>query len=379
MEKRVSFVHCADIHLDAPFSVFENENLSSERRRDLKKTFEKITDMVVSENADFLLIAGDLYEHEYAARSTIGWINEQFRKLGPKPVIIVPGNHDPYVKNSWYRSYQWNDNVHILTSENPEYFDEKLNVYFYGIGFDTFLQETLPVQKPPHVMPGRINICLFHGTLEMQFTQSPYNPVDLNRLAGLGFDYYALGHFHSRSEVFSDMGMINPGSPEPLGFDEKGDHGVYLVELVKNEKLKRQFTFVKTQQRAYREADVNVEGTDTFDGLSKKINEVLQSEDSRRNIIRINLTGKLSPGFYIDPELLKQQFESACFSLQFNDMTRPMYDPEELAKEKTLAGVFVRKIKERMEKAGEEDRKILEKALYLGLEALFEGNVNISD
>ena len=176
----------------------------------MKKTFEKIIDLALEENVDFLLIAGDLYEHEYVARGTIRWLNDQFKRLGNTSVIIVPGNHDPYVKNSWYRSYRWNDNVHILTTENPEYLDENLDVYFYGIGFDSFHQDSLPVQKPPQILPQRFNICLFHGTLDMQFTQSPYNPVTLNYLTGLGFDYYALGHFHSRNEELFEKGIINP-------------------------------------------------------------------------------------------------------------------------------------------------------------------------
>jgi len=379
MKKRVLFIHCADIHLDAPFSIFGNENLSSERRKDLKKTFEFITELVMDKNADFLIIAGDLYEHGYVSRNTIGWINGQFKKLGQKPVIIVPGNHDPYVKNSWYRSYNWNDNVHILTTENPEYYDENLNVYFYGIGFDSFHQDNLPVQKAPQVLPGRFNICLFHGTLDMQFAQSPYNPVTSGYLTGLGFDYYALGHFHSRNEALSDIGIINPGSPEPLGFDEEGEHGVYLVELTREESLKREYTFVKTQQRAYFDMDINIEDVKSHAGLLEKIEDILCMYDSQKNIFRINLTGRRYLDSHIDVNTLRHQLENACFSIQFYDNTRPMYDLDELAKEKNLTGIFVRKMKERMDNADGEEKQLLERALYLGLEALLEGNVVIPE
>lgn len=379
MKKRVSFIHCADIHLDAPFSVLGKENLSTERRRDLKKTFEYIVDLTLENNADFLIISGDLYEHDYVARNTIGWLNEQFKRIGQKPVIIVPGNHDPYVKNSWYRSYQWHDNVHILTTQNPEFFDENLNVYFYGIGFDTFHQENLPVQKPPEILPHRINICLFHGTLDMQFTQSAYNPVDSDYLTGIGFDYYALGHFHSRNEELFKKGIINPGSPEPFGFDEKGDHGVYLVELTKDEDLKINYSFIKTQQRAYYEIDLSIDDVETSGKLAEKLANTLSLYDSKKNIFKINLKGRLYPVLHIDVRALEQQFEEICFSIIFNDCTRPAYDLEELGKEKTLTGVFVRKMKDRIDNADQEEKLILEKALYLGLEALLEGNIDISN
>lgn len=379
MEKRVSFIHCADIHLDAPFSVLGKENLSAERRKDLKRTFEKIIELVLEKNADFLLVAGDLYEHRYVTRSTITWVNEQFKKLGRKPVIIIPGNHDPYVRNSWYRSYRWNDNVHILTSENPDYFDENLNVYFYGIGFDAFHQETLPVQKPPEVLPDRINICLFHGTLKMQFTEDPYNPAELDYLTGLGFDYYAVGHFHTKDEGLFGKGIINPGSPEPLGFDEKGEHGVYLVELTKGDTLKRQCTFIRTQQRAYYELDIDIGDVESTDMLTEKISNTLCRYDSRKNILRINLTGRLNQDFHVDVGFLERRFETDCFSVWFTDNTKPGYDLEALSKEKTLAGVFVKKMKERIDNADEKEKPVLEKALYFGLEALFEGSLNISE
>ena len=379
MKKQVSFIHCADVHLDAPFSALGKENLSGERRKDLKKTFERITGLVMEKDADFLVIAGDLYEHEYVARSTVIWLNGQFKRLDPKPVIIVPGNHDPCVKNSWYRNYRWSENVHILTTENPEYLDENLGVYFYGIGFDSFHQACLPVQKPPRVLPEMINICIFHGTLDLEFAQSPYNPADSDYLAGLGFDYYAVGHFHTRNEEHSKKGIINPGSPEPFGFDEQGEHGVYYVNLAQDGELKREYTFIKTQQRSYHEIDFSVDGAANYGELLEKIEKTLDLHDKERDIFRVNLTGCINPDLHIDIKSLAQHFEDSCFSIQFNDYTRPSYDLEVLAGEKNLAGVFVRKMKERMESAEGEEKQLLEKALYLGLEALFEGTVDISD
>lgn len=233
------------------------------------------------------------------------------------------------------------------------------------------------MQRPPEILPERINICLFHGTLDMQFTQSPYNPVSSDYLAGLGFDYYAVGHFHSRSEL-NEKGMINPGSPEPLGFDEKGEHGVYLVELTKDAGLKRECTFIKTQQRAYYETDLNIDGIDDYSMLTGKIADLLRSYDGR-NIFKINLRGRINPDFHIDVKTLEQDFVNSCFSIQFSDFTRPVYDLEALASDKTLTGVFVRKMQERINDADENEKQMLEKALYLGLEALLEGTVDISD
>ena len=151
------------------------------------------------------------------------------------------------------------------------------------------------------------------------------------------------------------------------------------MELAKDEGLKRECTFIKTQYRAYYEIDFNIDNIEDYHELSEKLTETLSLYDCQRDIFKINLTGWLNSDLHIDVKTLTQQFENTCFSIQFNDYTRPMYDLEELAKEKTLTGVFVRKMKERMENAEGEEKQILEKALYLGLEALFEGTVHISE
>ena len=51
-------------------------------------------------------------------------------------IYIVPGNHDPIIKNSYYENYNWNNNVHIFKN-NLEKIEEK-NICIYGYGFNDF-------------------------------------------------------------------------------------------------------------------------------------------------------------------------------------------------------------------------------------------------
>ena len=107
----IKFVHCADIHLDAPFislGIKDSHSLvgkSALRRMDLKNTFESIMKIAEDEGAGFVFISGDLYEHNYVRKSTINFVNGIFKGLGNVKVIIVPGNHDPWVKGSYYRDF----------------------------------------------------------------------------------------------------------------------------------------------------------------------------------------------------------------------------------------------------------------------------------
>ena len=101
----VKFIHCADVHMDMPFSsIGAGDGKSSLRRQDLREVFSKITDAAKKEKADLLLISGDLYEHRYVKKSTINYINELFNGIPDVRVLILPGNHDPYTIDSYYRN-----------------------------------------------------------------------------------------------------------------------------------------------------------------------------------------------------------------------------------------------------------------------------------
>ncbi|MBP7175926.1 MAG: DNA repair exonuclease [Thermoclostridium sp.] len=377
MKNKVSLVHCADIHLDAPFAGLGSAGLSSLRRRDLRETFEKVISAAISKNTDYLVISGDLYEHHYVACSTIHWLNEQFKRLEGRQVILVAGNHDPYVANSWYRSFSWNTNVHILTTDCPEYFHEVNSVYFYGVGFDTFRQESLPVMKPPSVHPERINIALFHGTLDLAFTQSPYNPTDLNTLLGLGMDYYALGHFHGKKDTHQARGIVNAGSPEPLGFDEPGEHGAYWVSLEKeNGRILREIQFIQLQKRFYRELQLDISGCSSQIQLLQRLAQV-DWERLTDDIVRVQFTGSLPQGVQVDLETAREFLGQKCFHAELIDLTKPAYDLELLAADNNIAGVFIRLMKDKLTKADDEEKPMLKKALKLGLDALLRGEVEL--
>lgn len=377
MKKNVTMIHCADIHLDAPFTG--EEAISAERRQDLRKTFESIISEVLERNADYLLISGDLYEHRYAARSTIRWVNEQLARLGDRPAVIIPGNHDPCVLNSWYRNFVWSPNVHILSSEFPEYRDEHWGVYFYGIGFDTFRQDCLPTQRKPEILPDWVNICLFHGTVDMAFTQHPYNPVDSAELAGMGFDYYALGHYHRKNENLAGCGIIIPGSPEPLGFDEQGEHGAYWVSISKeNGNIQREYSFIPLQRKHYYEISLDVGGVESESQLDSRLNEALEKQSREGDIIRINLTGRIPSDLRINIKAIEQSLLNGYPFIRISDRTCPEYDLDELEKERNITGVYVQLMRRKLENACDDDRRIIEKALYLGLQALIEGKVDIS-
>ena len=108
-------MHCADVHLERRFSGATMTAGEADRRRgELRAALERIVDLALQCRVDALTIAGDLYEHEHATDETGAFLAALFRRLAPTPVLVAPGNHDPYVSGSLYRRVAWPDNVTVF-------------------------------------------------------------------------------------------------------------------------------------------------------------------------------------------------------------------------------------------------------------------------
>ncbi len=381
--KKVKFLHCGDIHLDAPFaSPGGDRGFSSLRRQDLKNTFTKITNIAAHEAVDLLLISGDLYEHSYIGRSTFMFLKDRFSKIPKIKVIIIPGNHDPYVANSCYATFRWPDNVYILTRERPYVFFEDICTYVYGTGFSAFTGGERSYSHIKAVDPMAINILLFHGTIDMNVGGEKYNPASSDILCTLGMDYIAAGHFHNRIDDIGKKGIIyNPGSPEPLGFDETGPHGVYLGTVQKDgpSSGRLEIRFIETNEKYYESIDIYLDEFDTDESAAEKIIQTAGLQDSQKRLLLVTLKGYIQPGFSMDPVRIKSLLEGRYFNIRIKDETMPAYRIEEVAKEAGIKGLFARKMAFLMENEEDEHRKkLLMDAFFYGMEALEQGRVNIA-
>ena len=134
----MKFVHIADMHLDCPFrSLNQIEGLSNIRRLEQRQILKEIIEYIKENQIPYFIIAGDLYEHEYVKYSTISYLNNLFQMIPNTKILIVPGNHDPYLKNSYYSTFKWSSNVFIFHQDQT--IIEEQEVTFYGYGFHDFI------------------------------------------------------------------------------------------------------------------------------------------------------------------------------------------------------------------------------------------------
>jgi len=386
--KKVKFLHCADLHLDAPFTTLGDDCAkASERRMDLKDAFDKIINTAMRENVDIILISGDLYEHDYVRKSMITHVNDRFSEIPDVHVFIVPGNHDPYVSNSFYRNYPWSKNVHILCGDNPAVVLHELKTCVHGIGFKDFHGEAAQISDIKPVNKDYINILLLHGTVDMDFKKDNhlYNPVSSHELSRMGMDYIALGHFHGRSDDIGGYGLIyNPGSPEPLGFDESGEHGIYIGCITKEDDGSRdlEIRFSPMAKKYYVNMDVNVSGCTTEAQVAGRVWKAIEESCSGRDVLNglfyVTLKGYIAPELKIDFQQLLSYFNGRVFFIKIKNDTAPDLNFDEIKREPGLRGLYARKILELMEKASDEhEKELLMRSLYYGIEALDNGRVDI--
>ena len=112
------FIHIADMHFDTPFlSLSEKENLGDIRRLEQRQIFQKVINHIKQEKIPYLFISGDLYDHKYVKKTTIEYINNLFKSIPETKIFISPGNHDPFLKKSYYNNFDWSKNVFIFNSE----------------------------------------------------------------------------------------------------------------------------------------------------------------------------------------------------------------------------------------------------------------------
>ena len=357
----MKFVHMADMHFDGPFTVLNNRNKLGEKRRlEQREAFKKVIQYVKENNIEYLFIAGDLYENEYIRRTTIEYINNLFKDIPNTKIYITPGNHDPYINGSMYKTFKWSDNVYIFNSEIKVIEEDDCDIY--GFGFDDFYCRNSDIENIKIKNKEKINILITHGTLNGGTLEDmEYNPLNKNMLKEIGFDYVALGHIHKLNyNNEENQRIVYPGSTISMGFDELGKHGVIVGELDK-ENIKLEF--IEIDNKEFKELELDISDVNSIEELIEKINELKLEENIFYKLIFIG-----DKNFEINKYKLFQFITNENI-IKIKDNTQIKINLEEISKNNNLKGIFVKEILDELNK-NNYDKKILQNALEIGLEII---------
>ena len=179
-------------------------------------------------------------------------------------------------------------------------------------------------------------------------------------LEKLGFDYIALGHIHKPyyNEKIG-QNIVYPGSTIALGFDELGSHGMIVGNLDENKKL--DIAFVPIDQKQFIDFLLPVDEINSKEELIETINSKNWDENIYYKLI---LTGKRN--FEIDPlEIIK--YITSKNIIKLKNQTTLKINVEEIAKEESLRGIFVKNL---LAKQTNENKEKIQKAIEIGLEVM---------
>lgn len=350
-EGKMRFMHMADVHLGA--APDSQMSWSEARKKEIWETFRDSIEDAKREQADLLLIAGDLF-HRQPLAEELREVNYLFSTLTNTRVVLMAGNHDYLQPASAYLNFTWSKNVVCLFSRECECvrFPE-IDTEVYG--FSYYRQEiTEPLYegiRPVKERDKGCRILLAHGG------DARHIPLNKQSLQRSGFDYIALGHIHKPQIILKEQAAY-AGALEPIDCNDVGPHGYILGEYTKG---RIRLRFIKKARREYISLPLWVEETDTTFSVRDKLERIIENR-GWQNIYRIILQGNRSPQVHFDIEKLME----FGMVLEVEDQTKPLFHLEEL-KQKYEGQMIARYIEsfQAQERSWTE-----EKALQYGLEAL---------
>jgi hypothetical protein len=224
----VKFLHTADWQMGA--KLLQLGVKAKEGRALRLKAVENILRVAKTEEADFVIIAGDLFEDpemdDAVVRRTVDLLNQ----FSPIPVWVLPGNHDPLLPGGVWDRRSWQQiasNVHLLTE--PKEVDAGAGTVLYPCPLTQKQSTRDPTAWiPPRAKTdSRIRIGVAHGALAILPT-TPNFPIPPDRPESSGLDYLALGDWHG----YLGLGpSVYPGTPEQTSFSEKEPGSVVIVTI----------------------------------------------------------------------------------------------------------------------------------------------------
>lgn len=367
----IKILHTADMHLDSPFTLMD-ATLSQARRADLRSAFSALMMYVKDNGIDLVLIAGDMFEHEYATKETIALVTGEFEKVPECRFVISPGNHDPYTPTSVYKKCQFPDNVYIFSEPTLSVlsFDD-IGVDVYGYAFTSPVLERNPVIGKRPERPERINILCAHADTASPI--SKYCPMTEADIADSGFDYVALGHIHTGKEPtkVAETVYAYSGCLEGRDYSEAGHKGALYGELTKDENgFRYNIKPVRFSRRRYASHRINVTGCCTLHEIISSISEKIVAKGyGDDTLLRITLEGNVSPDLDISAQEVEKNIRS-LYTFELIDHTLPLYDAEALKNDPTIKGAFFESLLPLLEGSDPEQRETAAMALRYGLSAI---------
>ena len=298
-----SFIHVADLHIDSPFrGVTEAESAPAGLAEALYAStfgaFDHLIETTLEREADFLLIAGDVYDGQDRSLRAQLRLRDGLAQLDEAGVssFIVHGNHDPL--DSHVSALDWPERAHFfgrkLETLSATGRDGATLAAVSGISYRSREESRNLAREFSRQGTELHQIGLLHCNVEGSAGHENYAPCTLADLRAADLDYWALGHVHTRNILSEAPWVVYPGNTQGRSIREQGPRGCYLVQV--DEAGRATLEFVALDAVRWAELDVAVDDVETIDALERHLREAIdgladEAED-RAVVCRVRLIGR---------------------------------------------------------------------------------------
>ncbi|WP_231954023.1 metallophosphoesterase family protein [Pirellulimonas nuda] len=345
------FVHASDLHLERPLSGLLEipEHLHEALREAPFQAALQVFETALAENADALLLAGDVIDPVKAGPRAMVFLIAQFKRLQARgiPVFWAGGRTDPPA--AWPPSTPLPDNVHVF----PVGRVEQRDISKRG-------EVVARVQGISRAEGGSVDASGFHRDAHGRYTVGvAYLTSDSPGKEGDRVNYMALGGRHRRATVDVEPGIAHfPGTPQGRRAKESGPAGCSVVQV--DEAGQTTTRFVACDAVRWIDESVEITATVTKDQLLARLKERLDKlrakNQGRDCLITWTIRGagpliaQLRPGALAD-ELLAdlQKYDGrqqpACWSVEVCTDAE-VETPAEWLEQETILGDAMRSFHE---------------------------------
>lgn len=232
-------VHAADLHLDSPLQGLGrlgDAGLATELRAATRKAYDNLVQLCITEDADLLVIAGDIYDGDWRSYETGEYFVRGLRTLRENDieVVLLYGNHD--AESTITRRLKMPEGVRVLGTSDPESVEfGDLGVVVHGQGYP--IRDVLEnlAQRYPHRRDGLVNVGVLHTGLQGIAGHAPYAPCSISDLTSCQYEYFALGHIHhGGQQAGGDTQVWYSGNLQGRKSNEAGPKGALVVDALPN-------------------------------------------------------------------------------------------------------------------------------------------------
>ncbi len=236
----IQFIHAADIHLDSPLRGLERYEGApvEEIRLATRRALENMVQLAITEQVQFVLIAGDIYDGDWKDYSTGLFFMKMMSELQAADiqVFIISGNHDAASQVS--KNLRLPANVRVLNHKEPETITiPELAIAIHGQSFAKRVITENLATRYPSALPDFFNIGMLHTSASGREGHESYAPCSVDQLLEKGYDYWALGHVHTREILHQNPWIVFPGNIQGRHIRETGAKGCTLVTLEEKQVL----------------------------------------------------------------------------------------------------------------------------------------------